>query len=74
LSELKEITDGVKRLESKKMSAQRFEPSQEKSDYLSKLALTAKVERALRSRLSSQDAIWRPKSKRNDEKAAIQAA
>lgn len=73
MSELKEITDGIERLDSKHLQAQRFQPSEEKRDYLAKLALGAKVERALRWRMTGQDAVWRPRPKRNDEKAAIKA-
>jgi len=46
-------------LENKKLGAQRFVPTQEKSEHLSKLALGAKLERALNRRMGSQDAVMR---------------
>jgi hypothetical protein len=61
LDELTNITQGIERLENKRLQAQRFAPSEEKSDHLAKLALGAKVERALRWRMTGQDAVWRPK-------------
>lgn len=51
------------------MQQQRYQPTPEKSDNLSKLALGAKVERALERRMTDQDAIFRPKLV--DEKAAL---
>ncbi|MCJ1483214.1 hypothetical protein MMC06_003381 [Schaereria dolodes] len=62
LQDLKEWTQGFERLESKRLQQQRYQPTQEKRDYLSKLALGAKVERALGRRMTSQDAILRPKT------------
>ncbi|MCJ1230058.1 hypothetical protein MMC12_006729 [Toensbergia leucococca] len=61
LQEIKEWTQGFDRLENKRLQQQRYQPTPEKSDNLSKLALGAKVERALGRRLSGQDAIMRPK-------------
>jgi len=72
--EINEITEGLDKLENKKLSSQRFVPSQEKSENLSKLALGAKLERALDRRLCGQDAVMRKKvvkEKRLDEKAAM---
>jgi hypothetical protein len=61
ISEIKELTDGFDRLEIKRLQQQRFIPSQEKSESLSKLALGAKLERALGRRMTGQDAVLRPK-------------
>jgi len=58
VAEIKEFTEGLDRLEQKRLQQQRFVPSQEKSESLSKLALGAKVERALRRRMTSQDAVF----------------
>ncbi|KAI9771895.1 MAG: hypothetical protein M1840_001665 [Geoglossum simile] len=58
VAEIKEFTEGLDRLEQKRLQQQRFVPSQEKSENLSKLALGAKVERALRRRMTSQDAVF----------------
>ena len=59
MHEIKELSEGLDRLENKPLQQQRFNPSTEKSDTLSKLALGAKVERALGRRMSSQDAVMK---------------
>ena len=59
--EIKDIEDGLEKLDNKKLASQRFVPSQEKSENLSKLALGAKLERALGRRMGSQDAVMRVK-------------
>ena len=69
-TEIKELGESLERLENKRLSQQRFVPTPEKSDSLSKLALGAKVERALGRRMSSQDAVMR-KPEVLDEKAAL---
>jgi hypothetical protein len=61
LQEIKEWTQGFDRLESKRLQQQRYDPTPEKSDNLSKLALGAKVERALDRRMTDQDASMRPR-------------
>ena len=61
LQEIKEWTQGFDRLESKRLQQQRYDPTPEKSDNLSKLALGAKVERALERRMTDQDAAMRPR-------------
>lgn len=53
------MRDGLERLENKPLQKQRFVPTPEKSDNLSKLALGAKVERALGRRMTGQDAVMR---------------
>lgn len=62
MAEIKEFTEGLDRLEIKKLQQQRFIPSAEKTDNLSKLALGAKVDRALGRRMTSQDAVMKSKS------------
>ena len=59
--EIKDIEEGLDKLDNKKLASQRFVPSQEKSENLSKLALGAKLERALGRRMGSQDAVMRVK-------------
>lgn len=59
--EIKDIEDGLEKLDNKKLASQRFVPSKEKSENLSKLALGAKLERALGRRMGSQDAVMRVK-------------
>ncbi|KAH0848366.1 hypothetical protein AYO21_04392 [Fonsecaea monophora] len=80
MAEIRHLTQGLDRLENKRLSQQRFVPSQKKSDDLSKLSLGAKVERALGRRMSDQDAVLRvkrPVAKKTstftviDEKAAL---
>lgn len=71
MAEIKEWEMGFNRLESKRLQQQRFVPSPEKTENLSKLALGAKVERALNRRLSGQDAAPR---KAMSEKSAMERA
>ncbi len=52
---------GLDRLDSKRLQQQRYTPSEEKTESLSQLALQAKLERALGRRMTSQDAVLRPK-------------
>ncbi|KAI1908009.1 hypothetical protein LOZ53_004626 [Ophidiomyces ophidiicola] len=59
LNEIRELGESLERLENKRLNQQRFVPTAEKTDDLSKLALGAKVERALRRRMTSQDAVMR---------------
>lgn len=61
MQEIKEWTRGFDRLEQKRLQQQRYQPTAEKTDSLSKLALGAKVERALGRRMTDQDAVFRPK-------------
>ena len=58
-AEISHITSGLDRLENKKLAEQRFVPSPQKSENLDKLALGAKVERALGRRMVGQDAVMR---------------
>lgn len=57
MAEIKQLTQGLDRLENKHLQQQRFVPSPQKTDDLSKLALGAKVERALGRRMTDQDAV-----------------
>ena len=69
MQEIKEWTQGFDRLEQKRLQQQRYQPTPEKTDNLNKLALGAKVERALGRRMTDQDATFRPKIV--NEKAGI---
>ncbi|PGH32533.1 hypothetical protein GX50_04707 [[Emmonsia] crescens] len=71
MAEIKELGAGLERLENKPLSQQRFVPTTEKTDNLNKLALGAKVERALGRRMSSQDAVMRKRTPLDDEKQAL---
>ena len=64
--EILDIEEGLEKLENPKLSSQRFVLSQERSENLSKLALGAKLERALGRRMNSQDAVMREKVVRSD--------
>ncbi|KAL9941596.1 hypothetical protein D7B24_004253 [Verticillium nonalfalfae] len=71
-AELRDIESGLDRMENKALTSQRVELSEEKSANLSKLALGAKLERALDRRMSSQDAVMRrPPAAKLSEKQAI---
>lgn len=61
--EIKDIEDGLDKLEDKKLASQRFVMSTERSDNLSKLALGAKLERALGRRMGGQDAVMKQTKK-----------
>jgi len=62
--EINNITEGLEKLENKKLASQRFVPSANKTEVLSKLALGAKLERALDRRMGGQDAVMRKKVKK----------
>jgi hypothetical protein len=59
--DIKTWNAGFDRLEDKRLVQQRYALSSEKTDDMSKLALGAKLDRALARRMSSQDAVFRPK-------------
>jgi hypothetical protein len=63
-AEITQITQGLDRLENKHLAQQRFVPSPQKSEDLSKLALGAKLERALGRRMGDQDAVMPKKTKK----------
>lgn len=52
---LNDINECLGRLDDRRLISQRFVPTEKKSETLSKLALGAKLERALRWRLEGQD-------------------
>lgn len=62
-AEIRDIENGLDRMENKALNQQRVILSEEKSANLSKLALGAKLERALDRRMTSQDAVMRPRGK-----------
>ena len=84
-NEIREIATGLDRMENKALSSQRVVLSEEKTERMGKLALGAKLERALDRRMSSQDAVMRPRGKSqpaatapspaiSDEKATLVSA
>ncbi|KAL1612932.1 hypothetical protein SLS60_001162 [Paraconiothyrium brasiliense] len=60
--EIKSWNEGFERLEDKRLVQQRYMLNNEKTDNMSKLALGAKLDRALARRMSGQDAVFRPKA------------
>ena len=71
--EIKEIEEGLEKLENKKLATQRYVPTQEKSENLSKLALGAKLERALGRRMGGQDAVMRKRKVSVDSEKVLHA-
>ncbi|KAI4287415.1 MAG: hypothetical protein L6R35_003329 [Caloplaca aegaea] len=71
LQEIKEWSTGFDRLENKRLQQQRYQPTPEKTDNLSKLALGAKVERALDRRMTDQDATFRAKDLVSEKPTAV---
>lgn len=67
-AEIRDIASGLDRMENKALTSQRVILSEEKTDTMSKLALGAKLERALDRRMSGQDAEMRPRRKSLNEK------
>lgn len=59
MAEVHHLRDGLERLENKPLASQRFIPTAEKTEKLDKLALGAKMERALGRRMTGQDAVMR---------------
>ncbi|KAJ4374116.1 hypothetical protein N0V83_002857 [Neocucurbitaria cava] len=59
--DIKTWNAGFDRLEDKRLVQQRYMLTSEKTDDMSKLALGAKLDRALSRRMSGQDAVFRPK-------------
>ena len=63
IRDIKALSNGFQRLNnSNRLQQQRYTPSEQKMDDLAKLALGAKVERALGRRMGNQDAVMRPRS------------
>lgn len=62
-AEIHDIFSGLDRMKNEALSSQRVTLTDEKTDKFSKLALGAKLERALDRRMSGQDAVMRPRPK-----------
>lgn len=56
--DIKTWNDGLERLNDKRLQQQRYVVTAEKSDDMSKLALGAKLDRALGRRMTGQDAVF----------------
>ncbi|AEO63170.1 uncharacterized protein THITE_2062494 [Thermothielavioides terrestris NRRL 8126] len=60
-AEIRPIVDGLERLKNPQLANQRVFLNEEKTANLAKLALSAKLERALGRRMTGQDAVMRPR-------------
>ncbi|KAL2134559.1 hypothetical protein VTI74DRAFT_11453 [Chaetomium olivicolor] len=60
-AEIRPIVDGLERLKNPPLANQRVLLSEEQTNNLAKLALSAKLDRALARRMTSQDAVMRPR-------------
>ncbi|KAK3308299.1 uncharacterized protein B0T15DRAFT_104667 [Chaetomium strumarium] len=60
-AEIRPIVDGLERLKNPRLSDQRVYLNEEKTANLQKLALGAKLDRALGRRMTGQDAVMRPR-------------
>lgn len=63
VAEISEIATGLKRMENRALIQQRVVLTDAKIERMGKLALGARLERALDRRMSSQDAVMRPRRK-----------
>jgi hypothetical protein len=68
--EVRSLTSGLARLDNPKLQSQRYVVSETKKEEIGKIALGAKLERALNRRMSGQDAVMSPKKEKFNEKAA----
>ncbi|TID20991.1 putative endopolygalacturonase C [Venturia nashicola] len=59
--DIRTLTSGLARLDQPKLQNQRYTVSEEKKDQISKIALGAKLERALGRRMTGQDASFSTK-------------
>lgn len=60
-AEIREIKSKVDRMENKALASQRVHLTEEGTEVFMKLALGARLDRALDRRMSSQDAVMRPR-------------
>lgn len=60
-AEIRPIVDGLERMKNPQLSSQRVFLNEEKMNNFAQLALSAKLERALGRRMTSQDAVMRPR-------------
>ncbi|KAI9737083.1 MAG: hypothetical protein M1834_000673 [Cirrosporium novae-zelandiae] len=72
IAEINQWEDGLERLKNKDLEKQRFTATPEKTDHMGKLALGAKLDRALERRLHGQDAVLRKKVGTFNEKVPIE--
>ncbi|KAI1336348.1 hypothetical protein F5Y15DRAFT_204138 [Xylariaceae sp. FL0016] len=70
-AEIRDIETGLARMENKALSKQRVILSEDKAANMNKLALGAKLDRALDRRMTSQDAVMRPRKPILSEKVSV---
>lgn len=61
MQEIKQLAQGLSRLENKSLSQQRYVPTQKKTDEINKLGIGAKIEKTLGRRMTNQDAVFKNK-------------
>lgn len=62
IAEISDIEKGLSRMDNQALSQQRVFLNEDQSERMKKLALGAKLERALDRRMSSQDAVMRKRT------------
>lgn len=67
MQEIRQLSRGLARLENKPLAQQRYIPSEQKTDTMSKVSLGAKVERALSRRMTNQDYVMKEKPVKKTE-------
>ncbi|KAL2261680.1 hypothetical protein VTK26DRAFT_3642 [Humicola hyalothermophila] len=60
-AEIRPIVDGLERLKNPQLSRQRVQLNDDQLNHFAKLALGAKLDRALSRRMTGQDAVMRPR-------------
>jgi len=73
LADIDSWSGALERMQDKRLDKQRYTMSGNKSDEVSKLALGAKVERALSRRMTGQDATFSVKKSIDSEKRKLVA-
>jgi hypothetical protein len=72
-ADIRSFAETLDRMNDVRADKQRFVMSSNKTEEVSKIALGAKLDRALARRMSGQDAVFRPKTKSPlDEKMALE--
>ena len=71
MADIRTIATGLERMYNPALSNQRVVLSEKKLDDLKTLALSAKLDRALKRRMTGQDAVMRPRRKTPAEKGKI---
>lgn len=72
-ADIKSWSGALERMQDERLDKQRFVMNENKTDEVAKLALGAKVERALARRMVGQDAVFAPRKKTMDsEKRSLE--